>query len=50
MDQGRVHYIYLFGVLYSNACTKQRFMTSMACETLQTWFDFDQDIIDAATE
>jgi len=27
-----VPYIYLFGVLYSKACMKQRFMTSTTCE------------------
>jgi len=27
-----VPYIYLFGVLYSKACMKQRFMTSRNCE------------------
>ena len=33
VDQGyHVPYIYLSGVLYSKACTKQRFMTSTTCE------------------
>jgi len=34
MDHGHVPYIYLFGVLCSNACTKQRFVTSMSCENV----------------
>jgi len=33
VDQGHhVPYIYLFGVLYSKVCVKQRFMTLMTCE------------------
>jgi len=33
VDQGhRVPYIYLFGVLYSKACMKQRFMTLTTCK------------------
>jgi len=33
VDQGHhVPYIYLFRVLYSKACMKQRFMTSTTCE------------------
>jgi len=33
VDQGHhVLYIYLFGVFYSKACMKQRFMTSTTCE------------------
>jgi len=33
MDQGHlVFYTYLFGMLYSKACVKQRFMTSTTCE------------------
>jgi len=33
VDQGHhVPYIYLFGLLYSKACMKQRFMTSSTCE------------------
>jgi len=33
VDQGHhVPYIYLFGALYSEACVKQRFMTSTICE------------------
>jgi len=36
VDQGHhVPEIYLFGVLYGNACVKQRFMTSTTCEN--TW-------------
>jgi len=35
VDEGHnVPYIYLFGVLYSNACMKQRFMTSTTCSKL----------------
>jgi len=38
-DQGHhVPQTYLFGVLYSNACTKQRFMTSTTCKTLDANF------------
>ena len=37
VDQGHhVPYIYLFGVLYSKACVKQRFMTSMTCENARS--------------
>jgi len=35
IDQGHVPYICLFGVLCSNACTKQRFVTLTTCEN--TW-------------
>jgi len=36
VDQGHhVPYIYLFGVLYSKACMKQRFTTSTTCKN--TW-------------
>ena len=47
VDEGyHVPYTYLFGVSYSNASMKQRFMTSMTGENrlIQTWFDSDQDI------
>ena len=52
MDQNHVPYIYLFGVLYSNACTKQRLMASMTCKIqkrlIETSFDIEQDVIDTA--
>jgi len=38
-------YIYLFGVLYSKACMKQRFMTSTT--DLQTCFDFNRNVTNA---
>jgi len=47
-----VPYIYLFGVLYSNACyeTKTHDIDGLQKHLIQTWFDFDRDIIDAAID
>jgi len=37
------------GVLCSDACTKQRFVILMTTKHfLQTWFDFEQNVIDTA--
>jgi len=39
VNQGHhVRYIYLFGVLYSKACMKQRFMTSTTCKNARCKF------------
>jgi len=39
------------GVLYSNVGMQKIFVTSTACKSImQTWFDFDRDIIDAAID
>ena len=44
VDDGyHVPYIYLFGVLYSNASMKQRFMTSMTGEN--TWYKLGLTLI-----
>jgi len=43
-----------FGMLCSNACTKQRFVTStgMTCKKCltQTWIDSEQNVMEAATD
>jgi len=41
---------YLFWVLYSKACMKLRDIDDQWKRLMQTWFDFDQDIIDTAID
>jgi len=42
----------IFGVLCSNACIKQRFVTSVTCKKrlTQTWVDFGNNVIEAAID